>query len=311
MEYKDLLFDPDISWDRVTQCFPPPAKLYKYQSFVTQEKRENPYWMVNMCGQFHTSQVRDFEDKLDCSPSFNQKRVTEYIDGLLKAAHTTEIKRRNVLLSVERAINPDYLSRVEKNYQKDIQIGCFTDSADNEAMWDKYSCDKTGFCIEYATQKNRLLRSSTLPVVYENDPYDSSLMLASMIILCSIKAGLLDPMLTEYETEYARLLKTTYIPLFIKKPSWAFEREYRMFLLKHRSTREGMLTNQDYLDSNGNIDLSDAVTAIYLGQNFENNQNAPQLRAQIISICKEKNISLYKKELQNGNTINKRLLSRR
>lgn len=72
-----------------------------------------------------------------------------------------------------------------------------------------------------------------------------------------------------------------------------------------------MLTNQDYLDSNGNIDLSDAVTAIYLGQNFENNQNAPQLRAQIISICKEKNISLYKKELQNGNTINKRLLSRR
>ena len=308
MEYKDLLFDPDVSWDRVTQCFPPPAKLYKYQSFVTQEKRENPYWMVNMRGQFHTSQGRDFEDKLDCSPSFNQKRVIEYIDGLLKAAYTTEIKRRNVLLSVERAINPDYLSRLEKNYQKDIQIGCFTDSADNEAMWDKYSCDKTGFCIEYATQKNRLFRLSTLPVVYENDPYDSSLTLASMIILCSRETNLSDPMLTEYETVYARLLKTTYIPLFIKKPSWAFEREYRMFLLKHRSTREGTLASQDYVDFNGNIDLSDAVTAIYLGQNFENNQNAPQLRAQIISICREKSIPLFQKQLKNGHVTNKRLL---
>ena len=209
MEYKDLLFDPDISWDRVTQCFPPPAKLYKYQSFVTQEKRENPYWMVNMCGQFHTSQGRDFEDKLDCSPSFNQKRVIEYIDELLKVGNTPEIKRRNVLLSVERAINPDYLSRVEKNYQKDIQIGCFTDSADNEAMWDKYSCDKTGFCIEYATQKNSLFRLSTLPVVYESNPYDSSLTLASMIILHSRENDFSDLMLTKYKTVYARLLKTT------------------------------------------------------------------------------------------------------
>ena len=298
MEYKDLLFDPDISWDRVTQYFPPPAKLYKYQSFVTQEKRENPYWMVNMCGQFHTSQGRDFEDKLDCSPSFSQKRVIEYIDELLKVGNTPEIKRRNVLLSVERAINPDYLSRVEKNYQKDIQIGCFTDSADNEAMWDKYSCDKTGFCIEYATQKNPLFRLSTLPVVYENDPYDSSLTLASIIILHSREAGLLDLMFTKYKTVYARLLKTTYIPLFIKKPSWAFEREYRMFLLKHRSTREGMLTSQGYLGSNGNIDLADAVTAIYLGQNFENNQNAPQLRAQIISICKEKIFPFIKRNFK-------------
>ena len=115
-------------------------------------------------------------------------------------------------------------------------------------------------------------------------------------------------MLTKYKTVYARLLKTTYIPLFIKKPSWAFEREYRMFLLKHRSTREGVLTSQDYLDFNGNIDLSDAVTAIYLGQNFENNQNAPQLRAQIISICREKSIPLFQKQLKNGHVTNKLLL---
>lgn len=308
MEYKDLLFDPDVSWDQVTQYFPPPAKLYKYQSFVTQEKRENPYWMVNMRGQFHTSHGRDFEDKLDCSPSFSRKRAIESIDGLLKADNTPETERRKVLFSVERAINPDYLSCVENNYQKDVQIGCFTDSADNEEMWDKYSCDKTGFCIEYATQKNRLFRLSTLPVVYETNPYDSSLTLASMIILCSRETGLSDLMLTKYKTVYARLLKTTYIPLFIKKPSWAFEREYRMFLLKHRSTREGMLTSQDYLDSNGNIDLSDAVTTIYLGQNFENNQNAPQLRAQIISICKEKNIPLFQKQLKNSHAINKLLL---
>ena len=98
------------------------------------------------------------------------------------------------------------------------------------------------------------------------------------------------------------------IPLFIKKPSWAFEREYRMFLLKHRSTREETLASQDYLDSNGNINLSDAVTAIYLGQNFENNQNAPQLRAQIISICREKSIPLFQKQLKNGHVTNKLLL---
>lgn len=308
MEYKKLLFDPDISWDQVTQCVPQPAKLYKYQGFVTQEKRENPYWMVNMRGQFHTSRGCDFEDELDCRPSFSQKRIMEYIDGLLKAADIPEIKRQKVLLSIESTVNLDYFESVKKNYQKDIQIGCFTDSADNEEMWDKYSCAKTGFCIEYATQKNPLFRLSTLPVIYENIPYDSSLTLVSMIILSLKENGFLDPMNTAPKTEQARRLKTAYIPLFIKKTSWAFEKEYRMFLLKHRSTREGMLARQDYLDSKGNIDLSDAIAAIYLGQNFEKNQNAPQLLEQIISICKEKNISLYKKELQNGNVINKLLL---
>ena len=311
MSYKDVLFSADIPWDSMTNNIPVPPRLYKYQGFITEDGSQNVYWRMNMRGQFHTSRGNEFEDTMDCRPSFSQERVLSYIEDILKVCCVSDDERNNVLLRLKSSVNQEYFQCIEKNYRNNIQIGCFTDSSNNNEMWNKYSHNKAGFCIEYTTKNNPLFRLATLPVLYENMPYDLSLTLAEIIVLDLV--GQAKKRSTEenskvFEILYSRILKTAYIPLFMKHTSWSFEKEYRMFLLRHRLTREGMLASQDYMDSNGNIDLSDAVTAIYLGQNFENNQNAPQLRAQIISICKEKNISLYKKELQNGNAINKLLL---
>ena len=91
-----------------------------------------------------------------------------------------------------------------------------------------------------------------------------------------------------------------YVPLFIKRQYWEFEREYRMFLLPHRNTRKGMFKDSEYLDNNYNIDLIDAVNAIYLGENFIKLDNHRELLKQVISICKVKQIGLFRQTVKDG-----------
>ena len=87
---------------------------------------------------------------------------------------------------------------------------------------------------------------------------------------------------------YERVIKTAYIPLFLKNAEkWSFEREYRMFILKHRSTPNGMLRMEDVLDENYNIDLSKAIKAVYLGADFDKNENADKLYDAILDIRKK------------------------
>ena len=117
---------------------------------------------------------------------------------------------------------------------------CFTISSDNITMWEKYANNETGFCLQYSTKKNNLFMNSTLPVLYSEKPYNSSLLLASQIILEScrqVKERSQEEQLEIYRPIYEKILKTAYINVFIKeKIKWEFEQEYRMFLLNNRNT---------------------------------------------------------------------------
>ena len=56
----------------------------------------------------------------------------------------------------------------------------------------------------------------------------------------------------------------------------------------------------EYLDNNYNIDLIDAVNAIYLGENFIKLDNHRELLKQVISICKVKQIGLFRQTVKDG-----------
>ena len=73
-----------------------------------------------------------------------------------------------------------------------------------------------------------------------------------------------------------------------------------MFLLPHRNTRDGMLKASKYLDNNYNIDLANAVNAIYLGENFTTLANSSEILKKVICICKIKKIGLFQKTTKNG-----------
>ena len=305
--YEDALLSPDISWDLVTQGIEIPLNLYKYQSFVTENGDENPYWSANMNGQFHMSLGCEFEDINDCKPFFNKAVILKYFDNFFELSNMNLEQRDKMLNDIDNVLTEEYFIQVIKNYQNNIRIGCFTDDSNNKEMWNKYASQKKGYCIEYNTQKNILFDISMLPILYSDKPYDSSLTLQNSIIIeCNKKAkGYSDEEnLNRFEKITRRIIKTAYIPIFIKQKNvWQFEHEYRLFLLKSRSTRAGILKAEKFLDSNYNIDLSAAVSAIYLGENFDQNENYRVLLDKVTSICQAKKINLFRKAIEKGSEV--------
>ncbi len=81
-----------------------------------------------------------------------------------------------------------------------------------------------------------------------------------------------------------------------EKEKWDFEQEYRMFLLKNRTTTVGMLRAKDILDANSNIDLSNAITAIYLGERFNMNLNHNAIKEEILRSVKNTSIKVFQKK---------------
>ena len=303
MKYEYELLSPERSWDAVTAGIKMPKVLYKYQSFIKADGTANSHWDGNIEGQFHMSLGCEFEDRNDCKPYFNKNSVSKYIDDFLRLSNTDSNVRAEISEKLMQTLTDEYLNSVISNYQNKIGIGCFTDSSDNKKMWKKYACDKTGYCIAYDTSKNKLFQLSTLPVLYSTHSYDCSLTLASFLILESNRVGkgqTSEENLEVFKPIYEKILKTAYIPLFIKKRCWEFEREYRMFLLPHRNTRDGMLEAAKYLDNNYNLDLANAVNAVYLGENFITLANSSEILEKVICICKTKKIKLFQKIIKNG-----------
>lgn len=300
--YKEVLLDPSISYSAMAEFQPMPKYLYKYQEFYSKEGKENIYWRQNIKGSFHLSLGSEFEDYNDCKPFIDKDNVWRIIEDFLLSCSSYKMDKRGLKRAkaeMDAILTPEYFEDVASNYRNQIRIGCFTVSAGNLDMWEKYSNARTGFCIEYQTEKNELFRYSTLPVLYSDKPYNSSLSLACSIILDlyqKAKGRSLEENSKIFEPIYAKMLKTAYIPLFIKEISrWSFEEEYRMFLLKHRNTQIGMLKSNEILDKNYNIDLSNAITAVYLGEDFEKNKNYEAIKSEIIQMAKEMNIKVLKK----------------
>lgn len=310
MTYQEALLSPEISWENVMRGIPIPSRLYKYQSFYKTDGTENEHWMGNIGGQFHMSLGCEFEDINDCKPFFNKNSICSYIVKFLEEMNAKYNVKDGIINEIH-ALSNDWFKSITENYQKMIRIGCFTNRNDYEEMWQKYGAMKKGYCIEYDTSKNKLFQLSTLPVLYQDHPYDSSLTFANSLILESNRKGkhhTIEENLEIFAPIYEKLLKTAYIPLFIKQRSlWEFEHEYRMFLLKNRNVQDGMLRSEKYLDGNNNIDLAQAINAVYLGEQFEKNNNADELRNRIARICRENDIALYQRVIDGNKSTSLRI----
>ena len=295
MTYKEALFSPDISLANLAQSMVLPPKLYKYQSFYKNDGTPNPFWKGNMNGEFHTSLAREFEDEYDCVPTFSKENVRNYIDNFLQHHNTPTEECKQILRQLDDIIDISF-KKIINNYQTEIRIGCFTQSSDNEKMWNKYANDKKGYCIEYDTEKNRLFKLLMLPVFYSESLYDASRVLSNWILLESFRQAKHRSLEENYKIckqLYEQNLKMSYIPLFVKNEQrWGFEQEYRMFILKHINTCQGLLKMDELLDDKFNLDLSDSITAIYLGGNFFENKDSIALLNEVKSIVNRKNIRL-------------------
>lgn len=303
MAYKDALMSSEVSLAELVNEVKLPEKLYKYQGFSSSDGEENPFWIKNMKGEFHLSVGSEFEDDNDCRPYMNKENIAKYLKEILcyLSGKTDEIDEAINQFNCE--FNAENIDGIADNYRNDIRIGCFTKCFNNNKMWDKYGDNSKGFCIEYDVNKNKLFTSTVLPILYTENKYDLSLTYAAQIILEVRKQQKgTEEYLKKFGNILKKVLKTSYIPLFIKEPKWSFEEEYRMFILKHRNTPLGMLKMDKVLDENYNINLNDAIRGIYLGKRFEENKKADIILSKIRELSKENQVPVYK--IMDDNNVN-------
>lgn len=312
IKYEEALLSSDISYDTLISGITMPKKLYKYQCFYDESGKQNPYWMDNMKGTFHLSLGSEFEDKNDCKPYIDVDQVWSIIERFLYSMKIENNKIEDIKRQIYKNIKNTLFDDIAHNYQTNIRIGCFTTNSDNYMMWNKYACFCKGYCIEYNTEGNVLFNNSTLPVVYRNTPYDSSITFANQLILECCREGKnrnVEEQLKIYHSIYEKIIKTAYIPIFLKeKEKWEFENEFRMFLLKNRNTRVGLIKASDYIKENDNIDLSREVAAIYLGTKFDENKGSSDILERICDNLGGTKIQVYKKNITDGKIINDRII---
>lgn len=304
--YSEILQNGDIPLCEMCEYIEKPSKVYKYQGFYQtkdNEYIESPYWSNNMKGDFHLSLGREFEDKNDCRPYINKQAVISGIRNFFKKMNTEDELLNQIEKGLEESINDTTLAQITDKYQGTISIGCFTQKKTNEDMWNDYADSSKGFCIEYDTSKNELFRNSMIPIYYSDIPYDSSWTMIAGLILTSTqkgKARTLEDNIKIYGQTYERILKTTYIPLFYKNTRFSYEEEWRMFLLEHRTHNGRAINRENFIESNNNINLSEAISAIYLGINFKQNADYEEKLSIIKRVVKEKQIKLYQMESKDG-----------
>lgn len=299
LTYEQALLDRNISYETIITYYNKPKFVYKYQSFYNDDGSLNAHWKSNITGKtFRLNKASAFEDKNDCRPYFRQDYILKRIEDFYRYFAPTSVERALDLAREE--INQATFERIREHYQNEIFIGCLTVSNNNEEMWDKYSNNKTGYCIEYEVADNFLLSDSMLPVLYSDKPYDSSDLFFLNLVLTAVQRGkniALEENLKVYGEYFRWLLKLSYVPVFIKeRAKWSYEKEYRLFLLKHRNTTKKMIRAEDYLDENQCIDLSDSVRSIYLGKRFDENPESDTLLNEIHEVIKTsgKNIGVHR-----------------
>ena len=169
--------------------------------------------------------------------------------------------------------------------QKNIFVTCFTENKSENQMWEKYSDDYSGYCIEYSLDyfyKNYIEKkindndnytNNIAPVVYEKDIFDVA-----------------DYYLDEYSKELLieKNFKNIIVPVLFfttltKRSEYFWENEWRWFEIEVKNPNEKSIYTED-----GMIKIVGKPKAIYLGKKM-----SKENKKEIISIAKEKNIKIY------------------
>ena len=169
--------------------------------------------------------------------------------------------------------------------QKNIFVTCFTENKSENQMWEKYSDDYSGYCIEYSLDyfyKNYIEKkindndnytNNIAPVVYEKDIFDVE-----------------DYYLDEYSKELLieKNFKNIIVPVLFfttltKRLEYFWENEWRWFEIEVKNLDEKSIYTED-----GMVKIVGKPKAIYLGKKM-----SKENKKEIISITKEKNIKIY------------------
>lgn len=189
-----------------------------------------------------------------------------------------ELYNSNNMISLKESFN-DFVEQTASGSRKNYMTCCLTRRKDNRNMWENYAEDYTGFVIRYLLDKNNEF-AQMIRYLFEVE-YCDNIMPLDLRYLLEIHSR---KVFYGEETDLAAASLPMVKRLFVKSSDYRSEEEWRFISGK--------------LDDN-KVPFPFA-TAVYAGYRIsEDNLN------RLKEICKKKNISLYKQELDTvcGNLI--------
>ena len=215
----------------------------------------------------------------------NDSIFFRYPKGFKTDEYDSVFKLSEKLKESTYSTNKELYELLNRYLQKNIFVTCFTENKSENQMWEKYSDDYSGYCIEYSLDyfyKNYIEKkindndnytNNIAPVVYEKDIFDVE-----------------DYYLDEYSKELLieKNFKNIIVPVLFfttltKRLEYFWENEWRWFEIEVKNLDEKSIYTED-----GMVKIVGKPKAIYLGKKM-----SKENKKEIISITKEKNIKIY------------------
>ena len=208
------------------------------------------------------------------------------------------------LLKIMSKVEPIYKDKIgtklEKLFQRDTLVTCFTEKNSDKTMWKRYAGNHKGFCLEFSFkdfQKKYLYEQikkednhteNICPVIYDNDIYDGAKF---------FPRGRGDGFFEKINDDEFFILRCVIQPLIYfvtltKKMKFLYENEWRWFKLYTYDLKDE--DNFKVLENKKGVLRKVLLPkAIYLGKNIEEKN-----KKEIIEICKSKGIKVYQMKLE-------------
>lgn len=237
--------------------------LYKYRDWNNEYHKS-----VLTKNQLFLAPPSSFNDPFDCRifaqfVDLSPDELEEYANNLTEKANLTAIERQYAIDKIKKDPNlhqKEFERISTKNYDTHLGVISMSTKWDNILMWSHYGNMHKGFCIgldEDNLTKEIKFGATGLVKYPKNKEYPK---------ISPITDGSTDS-----------FFKTVYN----KSIDWEYENEYRLTNIK----REGWLSNEDRI-----IEFSDhSISEVILGLNA-----SEKTQDDILSICKQKNIPLFR-----------------
>lgn len=216
------------------------AANFSYESFFKREgviRRTVIDEIADMISDFPTSlNKKDFKKLLrkclDKDNNFDIKRTAaiaaERQDGLTEQEAVAALETFGALLSGMWQ-NEDNLKSFEGvvmkalNARKEIGICSLSETNNSQVMWEMYSHNYEGYCIEYESKSSIDFQLNTFPVVYGNKRETNIIKILVGATLESFVASISNGQISQIDRGL------DYIHLFLTKFSeWSFQKEWRI-----------------------------------------------------------------------------------
>lgn len=203
------------------------------------------------------------------------------------------------LLKMMSKVEPIYKDKIgtklEKLFQRDTLVTCFTEENSDKTMWKKYAGNHKGFCQEFSFKdfQKEYLHShikyddnhveNICPVIYDNDIYDGTKFFPK-----GRGNGFFEKINNDEFFNFRCVVQPLiFFVTLTKKTKFLYEKEWRWFKLYTHDLKDK--DNFKILENKkGALRKVLLPKAIYLGKDIEEEN-----KKEIIEICKSKKIKVY------------------